>query len=584
MKIHKIIFLIQILLLNAACRNDGTAIDLAGRWTLELLECVDGETHCQEQLKHSHRFEVQQPLNLRQVVPWFFGKARLTRKFHIGKEMPLLEPALLVGAMGSADKMFLNSTLIGATGSFRGRDKISSAWMKSRLYAISSSVPKRGENEISIELEMLDFKAGMHVGPIKFGSYERLRPDYSFTNFIQSDFHFITLGTLLVAIIIFMTTMASGITEKSRSYLFAAFAAYLLYSLYFIEIAVPFGHILFLKIVMVGRVVSGYINGVWIQTLLTDYATRSFKTFLLSITGILSVLIVGARDYNELVLAVQLFHGSMVVYLGWYFLWFVRNLASVRPQLRHSYLFGLLWAECAYAIDFANVLFVANLPWINHYSAALYQAFFVSLRTHSLQNWENTAQEFRTQLYTDRSRIAKDMHDAIGADLSQILVGTKQIGETALSERLQRTTLAAIEKIKDIVYYLRNTDEMSPLREFIFMHTEILKLSPKYVLILDIDDIDLAPVENLAMQRIFAEWMSNVIRHAKPRSIRIILRVRRGSCQLAVWDDGLGIRWFGTRNLTGLGNIAERAGRIGAKVFSRRGSSGNVFYLRFRLR
>lgn len=561
--------------------SENRVIDLQGSWNLELVSCLETEPQCRLNMQNQARFQVTQPANLHEIVPWFYGRARLSRKFTLPAEVNYDDPALLIGPLGSVDQVFLNAVSIGQTGSLHEGQRFSSAWMKPRLYPFSREILRHGQNEVVIELQILDPKAGIHAGPVSLGSYEDLRGQFIFQKFLQTDFHILTLGTLLVAIIVFLATFASIGTERGKFYILLAFAGYLLYSLYFLEIALPVGHLQFLKIVMIGRVVSAYINGVWIQYLLTGHVSRKFVAFLWSITGVFSLLIVLSGSYTVFIAAMQVFYASIVAFLVGYLIWYGRNYSQIQERLRQPYLLGLIWAAGAYVIDLTNMLQITNLPWVNHYSAALYHTFFIVLRRHNLHDWETTAHEFRKQLDTDRLRIAREMHDAIGSDLTQILVGVRQVGDQTLARRLHDRTLSLTEKVRDIVYLLRGPGTLPTLDAFILEHTAFLRQSQRYQMNLELRRVKLEPARSLDAQRIFSEWLSNVIRHSKPKTISISLNERDGMCRLVIGDDGTGLRWYGTRNATGLGNIAERATRLRAKVFSRRGRYQNIFYLKF---
>ena len=191
--------------------------------------------------------------------------------------------------------------------------------------------------------------------------------------------------------------------------------------------------------------------------------------------------------------------------------------------------------------------------------------------------------EAREKLQEERYRIARDIHDSVGSDLTHMIARSRTLTDDSGLHDLARRTL---EKIKDIVYLLRNPeDNQQTLSEFMLENADSLRQSRLYTIDTELDSgiliSDLR--ERIHLKRIFSEWLSNTIRHSRPRNIRIVLRQGKRHVYIAVQDDGIGFRWNGKARSNGLGNIAERARLARASVAARpRDKGGTLFVTRIK--
>ena len=88
----------------------------------------------------------------------------------------------------------------------------------------------------------------------------------------------------------------------------------------------------------------------------------------------------------------------------------------------------------------------------------------------------------------------------------------------------------------------------------------------------DTEDLNLPPATAAALFRIIQEALTNVLRHAEARRVRVRMRAARGILRITVTDDGKGVsrQQVNNRRSFGLVGMRERVHRVGGKfnIFS----------------
>jgi signal transduction histidine kinase len=209
------------------------------------------------------------------------------------------------------------------------------------------------------------------------------------------------------------------------------------------------------------------------------------------------------------------------------------------------------------------------------------------LRIQSLRRLQlSQRRDYERELAQQRIRIARDVHDSVGSDLTNLILHTSgaKSGEILYAHQLAKRVF---EKMKDVVSFLQGDDgNEENTGTFIAEYVERLNFTGKFQATLQttgytpLDDVRL----NVHFRRIFCEWMSNTLRHSKPDKIDIILRSRDNMCYLLIRDNGHGFRWNGQSMYSGLGNISDRVQHMRGKTFSRKwesaGTGGTLFFLK----
>ncbi|WNG58441.1 sensor histidine kinase [Archangium gephyra] len=173
----------------------------------------------------------------------------------------------------------------------------------------------------------------------------------------------------------------------------------------------------------------------------------------------------------------------------------------------------------------------------------------------------------------ERSRLAREIHDGLGASLSSMIIQSEYIlgmarDDSLRSEiqELKNTAEESIEELRRNLQMMREDFELTQgledyvktfgLRTQVDLHFERTGLARK-----------LSPDAQLALFRILQECLSNAVKHAQPRQVQVKLDYELDKVHLSVRDDGKGFEPKQTpRGHYGLLNMRERAMKLGGTL------------------
>jgi signal transduction histidine kinase len=174
----------------------------------------------------------------------------------------------------------------------------------------------------------------------------------------------------------------------------------------------------------------------------------------------------------------------------------------------------------------------------------------------------------------ERARLARELHDGAGQTLTSLLVRLKTLERKSTEIKLQQelaniqdAVSETIEQIRDLAYRLRPAalDEfglVKALETLIFDMTHGMDLDAPYTI--DIPESKLTSEIEVVMYRIAQEALTNIIRHARARKVKLNLFVVDAGIKMSIEDDGVGFnpeevsRGDGEKHL-GLISMRERA-------------------------
>jgi signal transduction histidine kinase len=187
---------------------------------------------------------------------------------------------------------------------------------------------------------------------------------------------------------------------------------------------------------------------------------------------------------------------------------------------------------------------------------------------------------------SERSRIARELHDETGSALTAILLGLTAIDGAATlpdarqaSAALRKNASSALEKVSRLAFALRPAalDEfglVAALRDLSSGLEE--RGGPKVELQIDLPTgTRLSAKLETAIFRITQEALTNVVKHADADTVRITLAYRERSVLLAVADDGRGFsQTRGADGGFGLIGMRERVASVNGAldIESKRGA------------
>ena len=179
-----------------------------------------------------------------------------------------------------------------------------------------------------------------------------------------------------------------------------------------------------------------------------------------------------------------------------------------------------------------------------------------------------------------RTRIATDLHDDIGANLTRIAilseVARRQPNDRGRSLDAPLTSIADIAResvatMSDIVWAI--SPERDTLRDVVGRmraHAEEVFESRDVRVLLDMPDVTEPSRLGVDIRRdlylVFKEAISNAARHSACSTIAITLRATASDLWLEVTDDGVGFDRGHNGEGNGLGSMRRRAQRLGASL------------------
>ncbi len=176
-----------------------------------------------------------------------------------------------------------------------------------------------------------------------------------------------------------------------------------------------------------------------------------------------------------------------------------------------------------------------------------------------------------------RSRIAADLHDDVGSNLSSIAIASQLIGrkiELPENERLQlaeigTTALRTSEMMKEIVWLINPKNDllddlllkMKAVAESVLQGIPYTFTGPQQKIA---EKVDLDTKRNLYMM--YKEILNNVVQHSSASEVSIAVTWNRGKLTLLVKDNGKGFDPATVPPGNGLDNLRVRSKRIGGEL------------------
>jgi len=199
--------------------------------------------------------------------------------------------------------------------------------------------------------------------------------------------------------------------------------------------------------------------------------------------------------------------------------------------------------------------------------------------------------ELRTNaaVVKERARIARNMHDEIGARLSQLaMIQDVFSRKHSLSEPVRadlgviaQNTRKAIEALDEVVWTVNpQNDKLASLVDYLVHYAENYfaptGIACRTNAALDWPDLHLNVQPRQELVFAFKEALQNVVKHSRATLVTICVGIENENLLLQISDNGLGLpETTGGIGKDGLGNIESRLGGIGCKcVFRNRQEGG----------
>lgn len=346
--------------------------------------------------------------------------------------------------------------------------------------------------------------------------------------------------------------------------------------------------------------------------LITGYATLTLATFYINSFFEVDIKLPKLYKWISIIsllflfpLCFFFFTDSVVVYgiflifgrivLFGYFLYILKKCCTSAMGVGYAF---FIWGWVFYFLgwglyyvglfpsSFFNYFLNSNL-WISFFFLCLYNNIALIDRMLFIEMEKSAAEK---RLSIERSRIASEIHDSVGADFSvfvqELLANPeKRYSAKKISGRLQ----LYLERIRDIVYMLnRDSDLACRFEVELISRMHRLERLNKFTLDYKIDPSG----ENMGLERCYHilritdEWIANILKHSKPKTIKLRFILMESGWKLVILDDGVGLDWYsGSENNQdinsgqGLASIIWRSNAIKSFARSRKEEIMNRFEL-----
>ena len=175
----------------------------------------------------------------------------------------------------------------------------------------------------------------------------------------------------------------------------------------------------------------------------------------------------------------------------------------------------------------------------------------------------------------ERRRLARELHDQTGQELTSVLLGLKAV-EEAKSDAERAKALAAVrEQVVETLHDVRRLAvELRPkaLDDFgLAAALERLRdtFSEQTGMRVDLESRirdRLPPDVETALYRIVQEALTNIVKHAQANAVSIVLARKAGAVTALIEDDGRGFNHDGSGEGLGLLGMGERLALLGGKL------------------
>ena len=175
------------------------------------------------------------------------------------------------------------------------------------------------------------------------------------------------------------------------------------------------------------------------------------------------------------------------------------------------------------------------------------------------------------KLQTIRNKIASDLHDEIGSNLSSISIFSDVAKEEAAGtsvgnvlSKISNYTRESMEAMSDIVWMINSSNDrfeniINRMREFAAELIEAKKSSLQLNIDEHLNNIKLGMEERKNFWLIYKEALNNAVKYSNATTVFISLQFVNGFIVLTVKDDGDGFDINKINSGNGLKNMHQRA-------------------------
>ncbi|HEY1790720.1 MAG TPA: two-component regulator propeller domain-containing protein [Verrucomicrobiae bacterium] len=195
----------------------------------------------------------------------------------------------------------------------------------------------------------------------------------------------------------------------------------------------------------------------------------------------------------------------------------------------------------------------------------------------------------REALEHERARIARDLHDQLGANLTQVaLLGEMAEADKHLPDEVEahtrqisQTARETTRSLDEIVWAVNpSNDTLEGLANYVCKYAQeygaLANLPCRVDVPAELPDAPIPPEVRHNVYLAFKEAVHNVIKHAQATEVRVSLTLRSKQLVLQVEDNGRGMDKQAVSNRNGLRNMKRRMEDLGGDFSISPGSNGGT--------
>ncbi|GAB4491333.1 MAG: hypothetical protein OHK0045_17120 [Raineya sp.] len=204
--------------------------------------------------------------------------------------------------------------------------------------------------------------------------------------------------------------------------------------------------------------------------------------------------------------------------------------------------------------------------------------------------------ELQQKIQQERERIARDLHDNVGSQLTYIITDlehTSQSVEGSLKSKLEETTefaRQAINQLRQTIWAVHQNDISGEkleikIRDLVWQYTKTFRHIKIAVQIDFREDLNFNAIQALNIYRILQECINNAFKHSQATEVNLQAKANKHSLEIQVRDNGSGfdIEQAIKQEHYGIKNIYKRAEEIKADLNISSSQKGTIISLIMRL-
>jgi signal transduction histidine kinase len=179
-----------------------------------------------------------------------------------------------------------------------------------------------------------------------------------------------------------------------------------------------------------------------------------------------------------------------------------------------------------------------------------------------------------------RLRIARDLHDEVGANLGSISLLAQMMEQTPSSadaSQVRSIAVQTIDTLRDIIWFIDPThDKLSDLVARMEETARVMlpNVPCKFDQAGDFNSANLSLAFRRNVPPLFKETLHNLLKHARATAVEISVRRQENEFSFSVRDNGVGFDPAQKSSGNGLKNLRRRAAEIGGRIKITSGGRG----------